>query len=105
PARPRSGVIMPVDAACMTAAAARRRALLDGLSAGIAGVTPGRITAVGAHGRPVRHGRWRRTRIELGEGASAIDDPAAEQGEVGGDIGYLRFRAREVVAVGDNEIG
>src|SRR5258708_4104368 len=56
--------------------------------------------AKAAHRRPVRHCR-RRRRIEAREAACGIDDPAADDCQLGDGVGDVLLGAREVVAVRD----
>src|SRR5260221_2352057 len=62
------------------------------------------VRAKAAHRRPIRHCR-RRRRVEAREAARGIDDPAADDRQLGNGIGNLTLGAREIVAVRHDEVG
>src|SRR6266850_5971235 len=71
---------------------------------GLAVLGRGGVRAKATHRRPIRHCR-RRRRVEAREAARGIDDPAADDRQLGDRIGNVVLGAREVVAVRDDEVG
>src|SRR2546428_1307184 len=68
-------------------------------------IGPRAVTTEAAHWRPIGHGGRRRGLIKLREFSGTVDDLAADDGEVRGDVRDLGLRAGGVVAVGNEEIG
>src|SRR5712671_1781541 len=71
---------------------------------GLAVLCQGGGPAKAAHRRPVRH-RRRRRRVEAREAARGIDDPTADDRQLGDGVGNLALGTREIVAVRDDEVG
>src|SRR5258706_6969863 len=65
---------------------------VDTAGDGLAVLGPRDVTAKAAHRRPIRHCR-RRRRVEAREAAPGIDDPAADDRQLGGGVGNLVLRA------------
>src|SRR3954465_1202225 len=66
-------------------------------------LAPGSVAAEAAHWRPIRHRRrWRG--VEARENAGGIDDPAADNRQLGDGVGYFALGAREIVAVGHDQV-
>src|SRR5439155_27229932 len=64
----------------------------------------GGVTAEAAPRRPIRQGWWRRGLVQTRELAGAVDDLAADHGEVRRDVGDLALGAGEIVAVWHAEV-
>src|SRR6266852_7970632 len=101
-AGPGAAVIVAVDAA--GAGAAARVIELPAVHSFAALLAPGSVAAEAAHRRPVRHRRRRRS-VEAREDAGRITDPAADDRQLGDGVGYFALGAREVVAVGHDQVG
>src|SRR5262245_21805710 len=103
PARPGARMIVTVDAAAIGAAAELR--CLHPRRARRAFLCPGAVAAKAAYRRPVWHRRRRRRLVERSKIAGAVDDPAADDRQLAGDIRDLGLRAAEVIAVRHDQIG
>src|SRR5437773_1311677 len=96
-------MIVTVDAAGVGAAARVSELLALYLRAAL--VAPGGVTPEAAHRRPGRHSRGRRRRVEAREDAGPINNPATDDRQLGNGIGNVALRAREIIAVGNNQVG
>src|SRR5262245_13273379 len=103
PARPGACMIMTMDAAAIDAAAELR--CLHPRRARRTFLCPGAVAAKTAHRRPVRHRRRRRRLVERSKIAGAIDDLAADDRQLTGDICDRGFWAGEVIAVRHDQVG
>src|ERR1700722_4951933 len=104
-AGPCGGVVVTVNGAFMGATACCYGRTPQRRPAGCLLIAPRAIAAEGPHRRPVGHGGRRRGFIEARKIASAIDHPAADDGEIGNRVGDFVLRTGEIVAVGHDQIG
>src|SRR6266478_8391364 len=68
-------------------------------------IAPGGVAAEATHRRPFRHRRRRRQRLEAREDTGRVNDSAADDRQIGDGIGNFALRAREIIAVGNNQVG
>src|SRR3981189_2406695 len=81
-ARPGARVIMAMDAASIRAAATHCELATSLALPGTALVTPSRVTAEAAYGRPIRHRGRQRSFVQTRKVTRAENDVPADDGEV-----------------------
>ena len=86
-----------------TGLAAVRAELLGMCSQALHALLAG-VAAESAHRRPIRH-RWRRRDVEAREVPRTIDDPAADNRQLGDGIGNFALGAGEIVAIRNDQVG
>src|ERR1700742_1906008 len=95
-------MIMAVERAGIAATAHAHRVHPGGL---VLHAGPVAVATEIAYRGPLRHRRgWRRV-IERLEVSGTIDDAAADDGQVAGDVRNLAFRAGEEIAIRNDQIG
>ena len=103
PGRPGVRVIVRVDGTAVLATAGEHP-LPRHRRCRRAPVSPRAIAAETAHRRPIRH-RGRRRGVEPREDARCINDSAADDRQLGDDVSNCAFGAREIIPVGDDQVG
>src|SRR5579859_7714709 len=98
-------MVVSVNAAILDAPAGQRRLALQRLRTTKLRIAPCGIATIGTHRRPIRRRRGWNGFIESGEVPGAVDDLAADDGEIGSGVSNFILGASEEVAIRNDQVG